>query len=131
MDDFPELDIGDTFEPWHYNILVRDANRWRHITAVPPLSIDGADGQNPVISMDKPPTFFIQLTGAYSSGYPWKEVHIGAGRVVTDAFATGDAALGRPAFELQTGDTTLTADGTVYEARISPASNEVLFDGKN
>lgn len=131
MEDFPELKDGDTMEPWHYNILARDANRWRKITVVPPLSIEGADGDTPVISLTDPPSFFIQLTGVYASGYPWKQVHIGAGRVITDAFATGSTATGRPAFEIQTGDTTLTADGTVYEARVSPASNQVVFDGKN
>ena len=129
--DFPDLKDGDPLEPVHFNAAYEELRRWRKLTAAPPLVVDGADGdQPPVVWLAEMPPFFIQLTGTYSSGYPWKEVLIGPGRAVQNANITGGPSTGDPAFERQTGDTTLTVDGTVYEARYSPAGG-LTFDGKN
>ena len=131
MDDFPELRDGDQLEPWHYNVLARDATRWRNATGIAPITVSFAGEDDLVISLDDTPPFFIQLTATYASGYAWKEVLIGPGRTLVDSGITGSPSAGRPAFELQSGDTTLAVDGTVYEARVSPASNQILFDGLN
>lgn len=82
-------------------------------------------------------TMYIQLTGpaAPDGGYPWMEVV----RVFEQGFIpTGNAAGNdpanppyAPAYESQTGDTTLTADGTTYFAQTSKTSGQWLFDGKN
>jgi hypothetical protein len=130
--DFPELQDGDQLEPWHLNVIYDELRRLRLLKGAGTLQVNQPrSGGPPVIEDVSIQPFYIQLTGAYSSGYPWKEVMIGPTRGVADAGVTGDSAHGDPAYELQSGDTTLTADGTVYQAWRSPASNEVLFDGKN
>jgi hypothetical protein len=80
---------------------------------------------------------YIQLTGPAGSdgGYAWQEVV----RVYQTGFApNGNVGLNdpdgtnfAPAYESQTNDTTLTADGTTYLAYRSKTSGEWLFDGKN
>ena len=82
-------------------------------------------------------TMYIQLTGpaADDGGYPWQEVI----RVFEGGFVpngnVGMNVVGQPryapAYESQTGDTTLTADGTTYFAQTSKTSGQWLFDGKN
>ena len=80
---------------------------------------------------------FIQLTGdaGPDGSYPWQQVI----RVLEQGF-TASTIVGSndpnqpnysPAFESQTGDTTLTADGTTYEAFFDRTSGFWLFDGKN
>lgn len=129
--EFPDLDDGDELEPYHFNVIYDELRRWRKLSAAAPLVVDGADGDDsPVIYLVEQPSFFIKLTGPYAGGYPWKEVLIGPGYAVQDAGVTGGPALGNPAFERQTGDTTLGAGDTIYEARWSPGGG-LSFDGKN
>jgi hypothetical protein len=131
-EDFPHLEDGDALEPWHLNVVYAELRRWRKLKGAEGLDVDGAEGGDaPTVRLTETTPVFIRLTGAYSSGYPWEEVLIGPGRTLVTSGVAGDPASGDPAFERQSGDTTLTADGTVYEARRSPACGELSFDGKN
>lgn len=130
-DDFPDLKDGDPLEPIHFNAIYDELRRWRKLSAAAPLAVDGADGDGgPVVYLTGVPPFFIKLTATYASGYAWKEVLIGPYYSVGDANVTGSPAKGNAAFERQTGDTTLTAGDTVYEARWGPGGG-LTFDGKN
>lgn len=134
-DDFPYLRDGDELTPRHFNLIYDELRRWRKLSAAPPLAVDNADGDAPpVLSLVEQRPFFAVLTGGYvpgpPAGYPWQEVLIGPGRAVQNGPMVGTAANGALAVERQTGDTTLTADGTVYELRWSPGGG-LSFDGKN
>lgn len=78
-----------------------------------------------------PERIFMKLTGtALSAAYPWQQVVHQAPNTWITTGVTGSTSLD-PAYERQMGDTTLTVDGTVYEATRSPTSGVWLFDGKN
>ena len=129
--DFPDLADGEPLEPLHFNVIYDELRRWRKMTAAPPLAVSGADGDGtPFVYLSEVPPFFIKLTATYASGYAWIEVLIGPGYTVVDTTVTGGPATGSAAFERQANDTTLTVDGTVYEARYSPGGG-LTFDGKN
>lgn len=129
--EFPKLRDGDILEPWHFNILYDEARRWRKLRGVPPINVLGANSDGtPTIELTGTPPIFARITGG-GGAYAWEEVTIGPGRVLATTGITGSVAQGNPAYERQTGDATLTADGTVYELRRSPNSGEWLFDGKN
>lgn len=91
----------------------------------------------PMIRLNAPGTMYIQLTGVAGDGgaYPWMQVL----RIFEGGFSpngnTGsndaDQPNFAPAYESQTGDTTLTADGTTYLAQQDRTSGAWLFDGKN
>lgn len=131
-EDFPTLRDGDILQPWHFNILFAEARRWRKLRGAPPISVSSNDGDGtPLIEFTDTPPIFARITAPYSAGYAWEEVTIGKGRTIATSGITGGPASGNPAFERQTGDITLTADGTVYEFRRSPNSAEWIFDGKN
>lgn len=49
--DFPTLGDGDALQPWHLNVIYRELERLRKMTAAAPLAIDNAD------SAFDPPTF--------------------------------------------------------------------------
>jgi hypothetical protein len=130
--DLPTLHDGDLLEPWHLNVIYAELKRWRKLRGVTPIAVNGADSDAaPTLHIDITPPMFARLTGVYAAGYPWEEVSISAGRVIATTGLTGNAATGNAAFEIQTGDVTLTADGTIYEFRRSPCSGEWVFDGKN
>lgn len=134
-DDFPYLQDNDALAPRHFNVIYDELRRWRKFTAAAPLAVEGADGDGtPTVSLVEQLPFFAVLTGGFvagpPSGYPWSEVLIGTGRNVQPGYTAGTAANGGLAVERQTGDTTLTADGTVYELRWSPGGG-LSFDGKN
>lgn len=91
----------------------------------------------PQLRLNVQPTMYIQLTdiaGADGS-YPWMEVI----RVFEQGFIpngnVGSNVAGAPqyspAYESQTGDTTLKVDGTTYLAELDITSGVWLFDGKN
>lgn len=83
------------------------------------------------VALSLPETIIIRLTSTYSGGYSWEEmVHVSANTWTTTG-RTGSRTVD-PAFERQTGDTTLTVDGTRYEARrAAPSSPSWVFDGKH
>lgn len=137
MGDIPDdVRPGDALEPYHVNAVYHELRRWRKFKGAYPVVVDGAEGDDaPLAWFDASnDSFFIQLAGAYvagpPAGYPWAEVLIGANRSVQTTGIGGNAAVGDLAVERQTGDTTLTPDGTVYEARRSPGGG-LSFDGKN
>lgn len=131
-EDFPTLRDGDILEPWHLNILYDEARRWRKLKGAPPINVSNNDGDGtPLIEFTETPPIFARITATYSGGYAWEEVLIGPGRTISTSGITGGPLLGNPAYERQTGDVTLTADGTVYEFRRSPSSAQWVFDGKN
>jgi len=91
----------------------------------------------PQVNIVTPGQLYIQLTGpaAGDGGYPWAEfVRVyQQGYVATGRTGGNDPGADGydPAYESQTGDTTLTADGTTYLANYSVTSGNWLFDGKN
>lgn len=134
--DLPRFRDGDALEPYVINAIVDELARWRKLTVAPPLAAEGIDGDGPPTLADlSAQPLYIRLTSVYQTsspyGYDWEEVQFGPGRAVETTGQAGTVAGGDPAYETQTGDTSLTADGTIYLARRSPASGEILFDGKN
>lgn len=132
MAEFPDARAGDVITVDMYNSILRELRRWQKFSVAPPLAIANVTGDAPpVIWLADQPPFYIKLTSTYASGYAWTMVYIdGPPYAVVLAGVSGGPATGDPAFERQNNDTTLTVDGTVYEASYS-AGGGITFDGKN
>lgn len=132
--EFTRKKDGDLVEPRDLNWLYEHYSRFRQ-TRGANLAINQANGSSdPEIGLFYTPTMHARLTGPFDAvllGYPWEEVTVGAGRAVATTGLVGSPAAGSPAFERRIGDTTLTADGTVYLFRRSPASAQWVFPHRN
>lgn len=118
---------GDIVEPRDLNWLYSEFRRLRGMRGAN-LDINQGTGQTPpeIVSYFTP-TMHARLTGGYAAGYPWEEVTIGPGRTIATSGISGGPASGSPAYERRVGDTSLTADGTVYQMRRSPSSAQWVF----
>lgn len=126
--DLPRLADGDAVEPYHLNDAYRELRRLRRLQGAGGVVAEGFDGNGgPKLSLARGERFDLKLTGAYASGYPWKEVVRAPDGTWSDTGVTGGPATGDPAFERRTGVTTLTAGARVYQAVRSPASGQPVF----
>ncbi len=49
---FPKtLKDGDAVEPWMFNYIFAELERWRNVVAVPPVMIENAEGEHPPVFM--------------------------------------------------------------------------------
>ncbi|HXS24474.1 MAG TPA: hypothetical protein VN719_09605 [Gemmatimonadales bacterium] len=126
----PVYQPGDPITARDANAQNREIRRLGGIRAGAGLAARQGPGGLEITRKSSEERIFIVLTGTYATGYPWKEVlHIPPNTWIDSGF-TGSTTID-PAFERQTNDTTLTVDGTRYEARRCPTSGVLVFDGKN
>lgn len=83
-------------------------------------------------SIELPEAMFVKLTSSAGANgsYSWAEYAHSSPNTWTATGLTGSTS-SDPAYEVQTGDATLTAGSTVYEARRACCDAAWLFDGKN
>ena len=75
--EFEELRDGDKVEPYHFNIIYRELRRLKRMTAVPPLALDGMQGDSPPsLKCFLQPPILIRLTENGNTGglHGWEEV---------------------------------------------------------
>lgn len=131
--DFRRFQSGDTPEPRDLNLAYAELRRLRNTSAAGGVELSGVRGPGPPeIRLAGGEHTDIRLTGPYAAGYPavgypWAEVLVSASGVVTPTGRVGGPATGDGAFERRIGDASLVADSTVYRARRSPASNQLVF----
>src|SRR4051794_38110503 len=107
--DFRRFRGGEVPEPRDLNLAYAALRRLRKLSGAGGVAVDGARGPGPpALSIDRGERIDIQLTGAYSAGYPWAEVLVTPSGSVVATGRTGSAAAD-PAFERRVGDTSLAA----------------------
>lgn len=130
--DFRRFRGGEVPRPWDLNRVYDELRRWRKLSGAGGVVVESAHGDAPpTLSLPRGERVDLTLTGPFAAGYPWAEQILTPAGVWVATGRQGGPGSGDPAFERRVGDTTLTADGTVYHAVRSRASNQLVFPRRN
>lgn len=129
MDLIDGFRAGDELTADLLDAMMRELKRWRHLSVVPPLGIDGAHGDAPPVLWNADPgPLFIQLTTTsdHTGQYGWQEVTFdSSGNVATTPLAGAIDSF--PAREYS-GLLGLPGDkSTIYRARFADDGQSVVF----